>query len=127
MEFKGLGSKLNPICPSLGTQHICPPRQAQGTYAPGEGERNPCPRAALGTKGGRSWDVQTSTQKPRAGDGHSVLSRPKNAAEAPTLWPPDAKSRLIGKDPDAGKEEEKGPTEEEMVGWHHRLNGREFE
>ena len=41
--------------------------------------------------------------------------------------PPDAKSRLIGKDPDAGKAEEKGPTEEEMVGWHHRLNGRESE
>ena len=46
------------------------------------------------------------------------------------LWPPDAKNRLIGKDPDAGKDrrqEEKGPTEDEMVGWHHRLNGHEFE
>ena len=42
-------------------------------------------------------------------------------AEAPILWPPDAKSRLIGKDPDAGKDwgqEEKGMTEDEMVGWH---------
>ena len=51
-------------------------------------------------------------------------------AEAPILWPPDAKSRLIGKDPDAGKDwgqEEKGTTEDEMVGWHHRLNGHEFE
>ena len=51
-------------------------------------------------------------------------------AEAPILWPPDAKSRLTGKDPDAGKDwrqEEKGMTEEEMVGRHHRLNGHEFE
>ena len=46
------------------------------------------------------------------------------------LWPPDAKNQLIGKDPDAGKDrrwEEKGTTEEEMVGWHHQLNGHEFE
>ena len=51
-------------------------------------------------------------------------------AEAPILWPPDAKSQLPGKDPDAGKDgrqEEKGVTEAEMVGWHHRLKGREFE
>ena len=41
----------------------------------------------------------------------------------------DAKSQLIGKDPDAGKDsrQEKGTTEDEMVGWHHRLNGHEFE
>ena len=45
------------------------------------------------------------------------------------LWPPDAKSRLIGKDPEAGKDlrqDEKGTTEDEMVGWHHRLSGDEF-
>ena len=51
-------------------------------------------------------------------------------AEAPILWPPDVKSWLIGKDPDAGKDwrwEEKGKTEDEMVGWHHWLNGHEFE
>ena len=50
--------------------------------------------------------------------------------EAPILWPPDMKSRLIGKDPDAGKDwqqEEKGVTEDERVGWHHWLNGHEFE
>ena len=50
--------------------------------------------------------------------------------DAPILWPPDAKNWLIGKDPDAGKDwrgEEKGTTEDEMVGWHHRLNGHEFE
>ena len=51
-------------------------------------------------------------------------------AEAPILWPPDAKNSLIGKDPDAGKDwkqEEKGMTEDEMVGWHHWLDGHEFE
>ena len=51
-------------------------------------------------------------------------------AEAPILWPPDAKSQLIGKDPDAGKDwrrEEKRMTEGEMVGWCHWLNGHEFE
>ena len=51
-------------------------------------------------------------------------------AETPILWPPEGKNWLIGKDPDAGKDgkrEEKGMTEDEMVGWHHRLNGHEFE
>ena len=51
-------------------------------------------------------------------------------AESPILWPPDAKSRLIRKDPDAWKDsmqEEKGMTEDEMVGQHHQLNGHEFE
>ena len=46
------------------------------------------------------------------------------------VWPPDAKSWLIGKDPDAGRDwgqEEKGTTEDEMVGWHHRLNEHESE
>ena len=51
-------------------------------------------------------------------------------AEAPVLWPPHAKSWLIGKDPDAGRDwgqEEKGTTEDEMAGWHHQLDGRESE
>ena len=50
--------------------------------------------------------------------------------EAPILWPPDVKTRLIGKDPDGGtdwRQEEMGTTEDEMVGWHHRLSGHEFE
>ena len=54
----------------------------------------------------------------------------RTGAEAPILWPPDAKSQLIGKDSDAGKDwgqEEKGTTEDEMARWHHRLDGREFE
>ena len=51
-------------------------------------------------------------------------------AETPILWPPDAKGQLIGKDPDTGKDkrqEKKGTTEDEMVEWHHGLNGHEFE
>ena len=56
----------------------------------------------------------------------------KNDAEAetPVVWPPDAKNELIGKDPDAGKDgrqEKKGMTEDEMVGWHHQLDRHEFE
>ena len=51
-------------------------------------------------------------------------------AETPVLWPPRAKSWLIGKDSDAGRDwgqEEKGTTEDEMAGWHHRFDGHEFE
>ena len=50
-------------------------------------------------------------------------------AETPVVWPPHVKSRLIGKDPDAARDwgqEEKGTTEDEMAGWHHRLDGCEF-
>ena len=50
--------------------------------------------------------------------------------ETSILWPPNAKSWLIGKDPDAGRDwgqEEKGMTEDEMAGWNHRLDGHEFE
>ena len=58
------------------------------------------------------------------------IGRTDAEAEAPILWPPDAKSQLIQKDPDAGKDwrqEEKVAIEDEMVGWHHRFNGHEFE
>ena len=60
----------------------------------------------------------------------NFIGRTDVEAEIPILWPPDAKSLLIWKDPDAGKDwrrEEKGTTEGEMVGWHHRLDGHEFE
>ena len=59
-----------------------------------------------------------------------LIGRTDAGAEAPALLPPNAKGQLIGKDPDAGKDwrlEEKGMTEGEMVGWHHQLNGHEFE
>ena len=58
------------------------------------------------------------------------IGRTDVEAETPIFWPPDAKSWLIWKDPDAGKDwrwEEKGVTEEEMVGWHHWCDGHEFE
>ena len=57
------------------------------------------------------------------------IERTDAEAEAPIVWLPEAKSQLNGKDPDAGKDwrqEEKGTTEDEMVGWHHQLNGHEF-
>ena len=56
------------------------------------------------------------------------IGRTDAKVETPILWPPDAKSWLIGKDPDAGKDwgEEKGTTEGEMIGWHHQLNEHEF-
>ena len=57
------------------------------------------------------------------------IGRTDAEAETPVFWPPDAKSWHNGKDPDAGKEwgQQTGMTEDEMVGWHHRLNGHEFE
>ena len=56
------------------------------------------------------------------------IGRTHTETEAPIPWPPDAKSQLIGKDPVAGKDrrQEKGTTEDEMVRWHHRLNGHGF-
>ena len=67
---------------------------------------------------------------PKVGQSWIVIGRTDAEAEAPILWPPDAKNWLIWKDPDAGKEwgqEEKGLTEDAMIGWHHWLNGHEFE
>ena len=67
------------------------------------------------SKGDRSWDI---------------FRRNDAKAETPVLWPPHAESRLIGKDPDAGRDwgqEEKGTAEDEMAAWHHRLDGHEFE
>ena len=58
------------------------------------------------------------------------IGRTDAKAETPILWPPDTRNLLIWKDPDAGKDwrrEEKGTTDDEMAGWHHRLNGHEFE
>ena len=58
------------------------------------------------------------------------IGRTDAKAETPILWPPHVKSWLIGKDSDAGRycgQEEKGTTEDEMAGWHYRLNGHEFE
>ena len=67
---------------------------------------------------------------PKGDQSWIFIGRTDAEDEAPILWPPDMKNWLIGKDPDAGKDwrqEEKGTTEDEMVGWHHQLNGHEFE
>ena len=61
---------------------------------------------------------------------YASFGRTDAEAETPILWPPHVKSWLVGKDPDAGRDwgqEEKGTTEDEMAGWHHRLDGHEFE
>ena len=68
--------------------------------------------------------------KPKRNQPWILIGRTDAKAEAPILQPSDAKSQLIGKNSDAGKDwgqEEKGTKEDEMVGWHHRLKGHEFE
>ena len=67
---------------------------------------------------------------PKGNQSQIFIGRTDAEAEAPILWSPDAKNWLIGKDLDAGKDwrqKKKGATEDEMVGWHHWLNGHEFE
>ena len=67
---------------------------------------------------------------PKGDQSWVFIGRTDAEAETPKLWPPDAKSWIIGKDPDAGKDwrqKEKGKTEDEIAGWHHWLNGHESE
>ena len=67
---------------------------------------------------------------PKGDQSWVFIGRTDPKAETPILWPPHVKSWLIGKDPDAGRDwgqEEKGTTEDEMAGWHHWLDGHEFE
>ena len=84
--------------------------------------------------GEHSWESlgwqEDQTSQSKGNQPWIFIGRTDIEAEAPILWPPDGKSWLTGKDPDAGKDwgqEEKGMTEDEMVGWHHWLNGQEFE
>ena len=66
---------------------------------------------------------------PKGDQSWVFIGRTDAEAETSILWPPQVKSWLIGEDPDAGRDwgqEEKGTTEDEMAGWHHRLNGPEF-
>ena len=79
-----------------------------------------------------SWEslVQQEVQLINAKGNQSWIFIGRIDAEAPVLWPPDVKSWLIRKDPDAEKDwgqEKKGETEDEMVGWHYQLKGYEFE
>ena len=66
---------------------------------------------------------------PKGNQSWIFIGKTDAKAETAILWPSDAKNGLIWKDPDAGKDwrQEKGTTEDKMVGWHHRLNGHEFE
>ena len=67
---------------------------------------------------------------PKGNQSCIFIGRTDVEADTPILWPPNMKSWLIGKDPDAGNDwrrEEKGTTEDKIAGWHHRLDGREFE
>ena len=66
---------------------------------------------------------------PKRNQSWVFIGRTNVEVETPILWPPDVKKWLIGKAPDAGKDwrQEKGTTEDEMVGWHHRLNGHQYE
>ena len=81
-----------------------------------------------------SWESLENKEikavNPKGNQSWIFIGRTDAEGEAPILWPPDGKNRLIGKDPDAGKDwrqEEKGVTEDEMIGWHRQLNGHEFE
>ena len=81
-----------------------------------------------------SWESLDSKEmkpvNPKVNQSWIFIGRTDAEAEAPILWPPDGKSSLIREDPDAEKnwsQEEKGTTEDEMVGIHHQVNGHEFE
>ena len=81
-----------------------------------------------------SWEYldckEIQPVNPKGNQPWIFIGRTDAEAETPILRPPDAKNWLIRKDPDAGKglrQKEKGMTEDEMVGWHHWLNGHEFE
>ena len=72
---------------------------------------------------------EVQTVHPKGNRSWIFIGRTDAESEAPILWPSDAKNQLTGKDPDVGKDwgQEKRMIEDEMVGWHHRLDGHEFE
>ena len=77
----------------------------------------------------QSLDCKIQQVNPKGNQSWIFTGRTDAEAETPVLWPPDVENRLLGKDPDAGKDwrqQEKGMTEDEMVGWHHQLDGHEF-
>jgi len=79
---------------------------------------------------GLPLDCKINPVNPKENQSWIFIGRTSAEAETPILWPPDGKNWLIGKDPDAGKDwrqEQKGMTEDDMVGWHHQLNRHEFE
>ena len=79
---------------------------------------------------GLQWRKEIKPVSPKGNKSWTFIGRTDAEAEIPILWPPDGKNWLIGKDPDVGedwRQEEKGTTEYEMVGWHHQFDGHEFE
>ena len=113
--------------------------------SPGEGNGNPLQCSYHGQRslagcspwGRKELDTTEATETPldckeiqpvhpEGEQSWVFIGRTGVEAETPIFWPPDGKSRLIGKDPDAGRDwgqEVKGMTEDEMAGWHHQLNG----
>ena len=76
------------------------------------------------------WTAEIQAIHPKGNKFWIFIGRTHAEVEVPILWLPDAKNWLIRRDPNAGKDwrrEKKGATEDEMVGWHHQLNGHEFE
>ena len=76
------------------------------------------------------WTMRIQAVHPKGNQSWTFIGRTDAEAEAPILWPSDAKNWLIWKDPDAAKDwgwEKKGTTEDETVGWQHQLNGHAFE
>ena len=124
-ELQGEGGSATPLkCPGFWPQFCC-------GYS-GSPSKNRCFQIVVLEKTLESpLDCKEIQPVHSEGDKSWVFfGRTDTEAETPILWPPHVKSWLIGKDPDAGKDwrqEEKGATEDEMVGWHHWLNGYEFE
>ena len=74
-------------------------------------------------------DSKIQSVHPKENQSWILIGKTDAEAETPIFWPPDANNWLTGKDTDAGKDwsQKKGTIEDEMVGWHHQLNGHEFE
>ena len=111
-----------------GWHHWLDERESEWTPGAGDGQGGPACCDSWGCKESDMTERLNWTEL--KGDQSWVfIGRSDVEAESPILWPPNVKSWLIWKDPDAGKDwgqEEKGTTEDEMVGWHHPLNGHEF-
>ena len=110
-----------------GQHHWCNEHELEQTLGDGEGQGS---LACYSPWGCEQWDRIWQLNNNQRNQPWIFIGRTDAEAEAPILWPPDVKSQLTGKDPDAGKDwgqEEKQATDEEMVGCYHQLNGQEFE
>ena len=122
--------EIEPRSPTLQADSL--PAEPQGKPLEGWVLKNPCFQTMVLEKTLESPlnSKEIKLDNPKGNQLWLFIGRTDAEAEPPILWPSDAKSWLIGKDPDAGKDwgqEEKGAIEDEMVGWHHWLNGHEFE